>query len=65
MPKSPKCQHETVDVSETWIDANGQARSVEIPVKEVGTCLVCGKRVKRDETGPWRSNAPRRAKAPR
>jgi hypothetical protein len=57
-----KCGHSTVDVSETWID-NGRARRLELPVEEVGTCNVCGKRVKRDDAGPWQTVARKRAKA--
>jgi hypothetical protein len=56
-----KCRHSTVDVSETWID-NGRARGVELPVEEVGTCCDCGKRVERDENGPWQTVAEKRAK---
>jgi hypothetical protein len=63
MPKPQNCPHSSVDVSETWMDAEGQVRTVELPVQEVGTCLVCGKPVKRGQNGPWQRDIRKRAKA--
>ena len=63
MPTLEGCSHAKVDVSETWINANGKLRRLDLPVSEVGVCLSCGKRLKRSEDGPWKPTKRKRGKA--
>jgi hypothetical protein len=63
MPTLENCSHAEVDVSQTWIDAEGKLRHLDVPVSEIGVCLRCGKRLKRSEDGPWKPAKRKRGKS--